>query len=138
MQRMVIRLLDRAALFIGLPMLASCAASPATPAADTGLARIEHLIGTASCRRNEDCRVIGIGARACGGPEAYRAWSVSETDEQALNTLVQRDAAARRAELERLGMRSNCAMLPQPRVSCRIPAGAAQGRCVLQSGRQAD
>jgi hypothetical protein len=35
-------------------------------------------------------------------------------------------------------MRSTCAVLPQPRVSCRVAAGAALGRCVLQSGRQAD
>lgn len=118
------------------PTTAPAAAPPAAGA--TGLAGIEALIGAASCRRQEDCRVIGIGARACGGPEAYRAWSIIDSDERQLTEFVQQDAAARRAELERLGMRSTCALPPRPRVSCEIAAGAALGHCVLQIGRQAD
>ncbi len=120
----------------GAPAAAPAAAPPAAGA--TGLAGIEALIGAASCRRQEDCRVIGIGARACGGPEAYRAWSIVDSDERQLTKFVQQDAAARRAELERQGMRSTCALPPQPRVSCQIAAGAALGHCVLQIGRQAD
>ncbi|MFT3817080.1 MAG: hypothetical protein QM750_05540 [Rubrivivax sp.] len=129
-----------ATLLAAVLALAACRSAPAAaPAAGaTGLAEIEALIGAASCRRDEDCRAIGIGARACGGPEAYRAWSVIDSDERRLTERVQQDAAARRAELERLGMHSTCQVLPRPRVSCRIAAGAASGRCVLQSGRQAD
>ena len=146
-----------AVLLAGLLMLAGCgAASAPAPITDPvgALAEIEALIGAAACRHDADCRVIGIGARACGGPEAYRAWSVLDSDERLLTERVQRDATARRAEMARLGVLSTCAMLPQPRVSCMIGAGTASttatatttttttttapGRCVLQGGRRAD
>ncbi|MCA0243193.1 MAG: hypothetical protein LCI02_20305 [Proteobacteria bacterium] len=136
-----------AVLLAGLLMLAGCgAASAPAPTTHPGgaLAEIEGLIGAAACRHDADCRVIGIGARACGGPEAYRAWSVIDTDERLLTERVQRDATVRRAEMDRLGVRSTCTMLPQPRVSCVLGASTASatttapGRCVLQSGRQAD
>lgn len=93
--------------------------------------QIDSLIGDASCRNDADCRVIGVGAVACGGPEAYRAWSVWQTDGQALKALVDRDAAARRNALERDDRRSTCAILVMPGVAC-VPVAAQEfGRCSL-------
>ena len=93
---------------------------------------IDALIGEAACRRDDDCRVIGVGANACGGPDAYRAWSVNHTDGPLLEALVARDAAARRQAMERLGIASTCAILPVPGVACVAPASqAAMGRCAL-------
>ena len=104
-------------------------AAPGTPAA---MAQIDALIGEAACRRDDDCRVIGVGANACGGPDAYRAWSVNHTDGPLLEALVARDAAARRQAMERLGIASTCAILPVPGVACVAPASqAAMGRCAL-------
>jgi len=111
------------------PTAALEAAAPGTPAA---MAQIDALIGEAACRGDDDCRVIGVGATACGGPDAYRAWSVTHTDGRLLEALVASDAAARRQAMERLGIASTCAILPVPGVACMAPASqAAVGRCVL-------
>jgi len=114
---------------------------PAAPVANTaprsdgppsGIQRIEQIIGPASCSNDGECRIIGVGALACGGPEAYRAWSVVRTDAAALEHAVAMDSATRKAELEREGMRSTCAVRPVPSVACVPPSGAAStGRCVL-------
>ena len=110
-----------------------------TPATSAALVpEIKRLIGEASCTRTEDCRVIGVGARACGGPEGFWAWSVIETDQALLEAAVQRQAAVRRDELERLGERSTCDIAPTSRVTCQIVAGASQGRCAVLSGRLAN
>ena len=82
------------------PKRVAQAAAPGTPAA---MEQIDALIGDAPCRGDDECRVIGVGAKACGGPDAYRAWSATHTDARLLDSLVARDAAARRAAMERLG-----------------------------------
>ncbi len=108
--------------------LSAMAGEPATPT----LADIEQLIGQAACRQDSDCRVIGVGARACGGPEGYRAWSITQTDGEALALLVQSQAQARRLALERRGELSTCEIKPVPGVRCALTEGG--GRCVLAPG----
>jgi glutamine synthetase type III len=76
--------------------------------------------------------VIGVGALACGGPEAYRAWSVTQTDARALDSAVAKDAAARKAALEREAMHSTCVVRPLPGVTCARSADpSSTGRCVV-------
>ena len=100
--------------------------------APVSLAQIEGLIGRAECQVDGECRAMGVGAKACGGPEAYRAWSTRQTDAGELQDLVARNAAARRIELDRLGMLSNCAMVPAPGAACvRAHAPSETGRCTL-------
>ncbi len=125
--------LPRLLPLLALSLAAGSCAQPLAPAsAATGLASIESLIGTAACRSTADCRVIGVGASACGGPAGYRAWSVTQTDAAALEQAVSEDAQAQRQELERLGMRSTCAIRPVPGTSCsRSDAPGASARCVL-------
>ena len=98
---------------------------------------IAQMIGAAACADDSECRVIGIGARACGGPDSFAAWSVSKTDAVALQRLVERDADARRKELEARGIMSTCVMLPVPGVRCVRPEGAGGpgGRCTLYESR---
>ena len=125
----------------------ACALVPAAPVANTaprndgpasGIHRIEQIIGPASCSNDGECRIIGVGALACGGPEAYRAWSIVRTDAVALEQAVAMDSAARRAELEREGMRSTCAVRPVPGVACVPQSSAASiGRCALLPGNSA-
>jgi hypothetical protein len=99
--------------------------------------QIAQMIGAAACADDSECRVIGIGARACGGPESFAAWSISQTDPVALQQLVERDAEARLKELEGKGIMSTCVMLPVPGVRCVRPEGAGGpgGRCALQESR---
>ena len=132
-----------AAVFLLAVSLAtiSCADPPSASSArpvvsatapTSGIQRIEQLIGNAACSADSECRVIGVGALACGGPEAYRAWSITQTDARALQDAVTRDAAARKEEIERAGMLSNCAIKPVPAVSCvRAQQQASAGRCAL-------
>ena len=84
---------------------ASCAdpprapgAQPVSPGAEpsSGIRHIEQLIGDAACSSDGECRVIGVGAVACGGPEGYRAWSIARTDARTLEEAAATDAAIRR------------------------------------------
>ncbi len=101
--------------------------------------RIDVMIGDARCTRDDECRIVGIGARACGGPEAYRAWSTAVTDGAALQAIVDRDAATRREQLSRMGIAQTCDVLPVPGVRCVAPSGAAApGRCTTTRGSRRD
>jgi hypothetical protein len=95
-----------------LALLPACAAPP--PAAT-----LEQLIGQARCDNPSQCRTIGVGAKACGGPAAYRAWSTRDTDEAALRAWVEQDARAQREALARAGRRSDCALTPDPGAVCK-------------------
>ena len=103
---------------------ANDATAPA-PTAAQRLPPITAAIGPAACDTSAQCRSIGIGAKACGGPEGYRAWSVKDGDESALRAAVAAHAAARQAENLRSDMRSTCALEPDTGASCQA------GRCVL-------
>ena len=96
-----------------------------SPVTAQGLPAITAAIGLAACDTPAQCRSIGIGAKACGGPEGYRAWSVKDADERALRAAVAAHAAARTAENLRSDMRSTCALEPDPGATCQA------ARCVL-------
>ena len=96
-----------------------------SPVTAQGLPAITAAIGLAACDTSAQCRSIGIGAKACGGPESYRAWSVKDADERALRAAVAAHAAARTAENLRNDRRSTCALEPDPGATCQA------ARCVL-------
>lgn len=115
--------------------LVSCAQTPpplttaASAVAETESARLgrelRELIGPASCSSDAQCRTVAVGAKACGGPSGYLAWSTQATDARAVASLAERQAAAQRRELAASGLRSNCAVVSDPGAAC-----VAQ-RCVL-------
>ncbi|MFG6485295.1 hypothetical protein ACG04R_01355 [Roseateles sp. BYS78W] len=104
--------------------LASCAQTPPPPAAATEpesarLGReLRSLIGPAACSSDAQCRTVPVGAKACGGPAGYWAWSTKDTDGEALKALAAAQAAAHRREVEASGLRSNCAMTADPGAVC--------------------
>ena len=126
------------ALLVALALLASaCAMEPAAqtappedPVAASRAALTSLLV--LSCRENSDCATVGVGARACGGPEQYLAYAVRETSEPALRKATQNFAQRRRKQLEERGEMSTCELLPDPGARC-TPAGL----CALQTGRGA-
>ena len=72
-----------------------------------------------------------IGAKACGGPEGYFAWSRRVTKPAALAEAVASYSAGRAADTARDGRVSNCAMAVDPGAAC-LPTdatGAATRRC---------
>jgi hypothetical protein len=115
--------------------LASCAQTPPPAAPETESARLagelRALIGPASCSADTQCRTVAVGAKACGGPAGYWAWSSQGTDGEAVKALAARQAAAQRRELAASGMRSNCAMVSDPGAAC------VAGRCQPQAASSA-
>lgn len=107
------------------------AAPPAPAAVPAGAAalaqQVRDEIGEAACTSDSQCRTLGVGHRACGGPEAWLAWSTTTSNEGKLKKLAEAHAQARKAEVERSGMMSICAMLPDPGAQC-----VAQ-RCTLKT-----
>lgn len=92
-----------------------------TPAKEGELLR---LIGDAACTGDAQCRTIGFGAKACGGPQSYRAWSTLRTDEAALKTAAAAVEAGQRLEIERRGIASNCSVVADPGAYCDRGGGS--------------
>lgn len=110
-------------------MASACAGSPpppARPASESLLDKIRAEVGDAACDGPQDCRSIAIGAKPCGGPDSYMAWSVKRSDEQRLRALVEQHAAARKDENQRAGANSTCVFETNPGVSCQ------NARCTLR------
>jgi hypothetical protein len=89
------------------------------PAASGTLDRIHALVGKAVCTDDSQCRVLPIGARACGGPASHLAYSTAHTDGAELQVLAERYHAEQQAGNQRAGMVSTCRMVPTPVASCR-------------------
>ncbi|MEC5215285.1 hypothetical protein RCH09_000215 [Actimicrobium sp. GrIS 1.19] len=112
----------------------ACAEDPVRPtSAPSGsaalLAKIHAEIGAAACDSAAQCHTIGIGAKSCGGPEAWLAWSDKHTDPKKLQSLVAQHRAAREEENRRSDMVSDCRAIPDPGSSC-VPASGG-GVCRL-------
>lgn len=110
---------------------ASAQSTPAPPPADPQAALWRDVtlqLGDAACDSDSQCRVIGVGAKACGGPTAYLPWSTKANNETALRAAVDRHAQAQRAAQAAAGMASNCMHLPEPAVQCR-PKGDGRKTC---------
>ncbi|UTY55769.1 hypothetical protein [Massilia sp. erpn] len=115
-------------------VLCGACAAPAPPAAapppsgvvDTRdaaatLARIRALAAHNSCSSSSQCHSLPLGAKACGGPEAYLPWSSASTDGAHLHALAQRYQALR--VKENAGLASDCSLVDDPGAVCRA------GRC---------
>ena len=72
---------------LALFMLASCAQTPAEPESQRLARELRSLIGTAACSSDSQCRTVAVGAKPCGGPAGYWAWSTQDTDAERLQTI---------------------------------------------------
>jgi hypothetical protein len=113
-------LLMRLLISLSLLVLAGCAArTDAADAPGATLQQIQALIGNAACTDSSQCRTVAVGARACGGPQGYLAWSTLQTDGDALSTLAERYKAERQAQIKEKGEISDCRFLADPGATCR-------------------
>lgn len=136
----------RKTAFLSLLLLAACAAqggaqapapAPATPppgstpapAQSDTLARIHALIGSPSCSEDSQCRTLPVGARACGGPEGYLAYSTAHSDAAQLQAMGASYQAERRKANAESGRVSDCRFIGDPGAVCRA------GTCVLGTGQ---
>ena len=79
-------------------------------------AEVMALIGDARADSVQQCRVAGFGSKPCGGPASYVAYSVKDKNETVLLALIEKYNRAAKAENERLGLMSDCAIVPKPTV----------------------
>ena len=125
-------------------LLAGCAVGQPVPGtvspvpASGTLDGLRALIGNAACTNTSQCRTVAVGAKPCGGPERYMAWSTQVTDPAALAREAEAYAARRRAENERSGRASDCRFVGDPGARC-VPAegggkAGGAGMCQLNPG----
>jgi hypothetical protein len=91
----------------------------ATPAPSATLERIQVLVGKAECTSDSQCEVLPMGAKACGGPAGYLAFSNAKTNAAELQALAERYHGEQQASNQRSGMVSNCQVVPMPVAACR-------------------
>ena len=90
------------------------------------LAQIQAEVGPAACDSTQQCQTIAIGAKACGGPERYLAWSSKDNDGKKLKALPQNKKKTSHKQQKADGMMSTCSIVTDPGATCEA------GRCVLQ------
>jgi hypothetical protein len=110
----------------------AAATAPTAASAPDARQQALQLIGDASCSSDSQCRTVAWGAKACGGPQAWVAYSTTQTDGAALEQLSQQEAARQRLEQQRRGIVSNCQYVPDPGAQC------VASRCVLRHNRGAE
>ncbi|MDP5138394.1 hypothetical protein [Rheinheimera baltica] len=79
-------------------------------------AEIMALIGDAQADNIQQCRVVEFGSKPCGGPASYIALSTKDGNESEIMALISKYNAAQKAENARLGLMSDCAVVPKPGV----------------------
>jgi hypothetical protein len=109
------------------PMIRSVGSTTAAPvagAASADLASVHAqlettLAGASACSADIDCHSVAVGAKACGGPTGYRAFSGKNVDPASVQALAQheRDLAAQAARDSHEV--SPCFMLADPGARCQ-------------------
>jgi len=88
---------------------------------------VRGLIGDAECGEDSQCRTLAVGMKQCGGPAAYIAWSVKNTDPRALERAVADYNLASRKEVARSDRMSDCSVVDDPGAACVATATAMPG-----------
>jgi hypothetical protein len=116
-------------------LLSACSPLVAQPAQTAGgsiqelTRQIDAEIGTPRCSADAQCRTLAVGARACGGPDAYRPYAVPPANAQRLEKLAQQQAELQRNAQQNDGRMSICSLLTDPGARCE----KATQRCVLRT-----
>jgi len=87
---------------------------------------VKTIIGDAVCTSDNECLLIGYGAKPCGGPGRYLAYSIKSTDVVLLEHKVREFNALAQEFNRRTGRRSDCMLTRKPRISC------VQDQCVTR------
>ncbi|WP_026914801.1 hypothetical protein [Christiangramia portivictoriae] len=77
------------------------------------LQKIEALVGESHCDDSEDCDYLALGAKPCGGPQAYVIFS-NDIDRQPLQRLVEDYTNLEKEYNEKFGITSDCALVSPP------------------------
>ena len=105
------------------------AQAPTAPGGDAGasaLARLKAEIGEARCSADSQCRTVAVGEKACGGPEAWLAWSSTSAAAGRVQAAADDTTRAARQRNQQGGLMSTCQFMADPGARCEA------GRCVLR------
>ena len=87
--------------------------------------RITAAVGAAACQKQSDCATLPVGAKACGGPARWVAWSAAQSDGAQLQAWAAELDTLQRQRQAAEGLMSTCSIVPDPGAVCRA------GQCVL-------
>ncbi|MET0382188.1 MAG: hypothetical protein ABW032_02080 [Burkholderiaceae bacterium] len=114
------------------PLPADAASADAAQPLAAVRAQLETaLAGASRCTADGDCRNVATGAKACGGPTGYRAYSALGGDAATIDALAERERALSLAEARASGRVSTCSMVADPGAHChanRCATGPATPR----------
>lgn len=82
------------------------------------LQQIESAIADKSCSNNTDCGLVEVGAKPCGGPETYEAYSKPNVDEEKLHALASAYKKERQDYFKENQIMGICVVTPKPNVGC--------------------
>jgi hypothetical protein len=116
------------------PTLQVAAATPVAGAASADYATVHAklestLDGASACTADSECRSVAVGAKACGGPTGYRAYSTKTADPSTVEALAGQDHDLALQAAHDSHQVSPCFMLADPGARCQ------QNKCV--TGRAA-
>jgi hypothetical protein len=114
------------------PVIQAVVADPAAPAgtvATGDLASVESqldgvLTKASACTADAECRSVAVGAKACGGPTGYRAYSGKTVSPDSVDALAQHERELAAAQAKASHQVSPCFMLADPGARCQ------QNKCV--------
>jgi len=107
-----------------LACLAASACSHATPGESKSLSELRAIGRAAACSSDQQCKTLPIGAKSCGGPESYMAYSTASVSTEKAASLAARYRKERESENQASGLASDCRFLMDPGAQCR--AGTCQ------------
>jgi ABC-type phosphate transport system substrate-binding protein len=102
----------------------STIAAPVAGAASADLASVHAQLETtlanaAACSADTDCHSVAVGAKACGGPTGYRAFSGKNVDSASVQALAQHERDLAAAAARESHQVSTCFMLADPGARCQ-------------------
>jgi len=81
-------------------------------------AEFKTLITNKECDTSNQCQVIAVGNRACGGPSQYAIYSNKHVDSEQVKTLASHITVAEKIFNEKNKMMSICQHLEKPAAQC--------------------
>ena len=101
----------------------STTAAPVAGAASADLASVHAQLETtlanaAACSADTDCHSVAVGAKACGGPTGYRAFSGKNVDPASVEALAQHERDLSATAARESHQVSPCFMLADPGARC--------------------
>ncbi|MEM1115619.1 MAG: hypothetical protein AAGJ11_03875 [Bacteroidota bacterium] len=93
------------------------------------MAQLDAAIGQAQADDVQACRVVAVGAKACGGPATHRVYSATDGDAAEIEALAERITELDDYANGAFGLVSNCMVEAEP-----APA-LTEGRCTASGPR---